>query len=203
MSIHERPALRPRYSIILAFFAYALLARVLPYVLHAAFGMKIERAYEVYPWNFSPLYALAIFGGTVLNRRLALALPLAVYFAGDVLIAAIMGTGWGFYPDQPFTYAAFLVLAGCGMPLRDRVGVLPVAAAGLGGSVAFFVVSNLGVWIAGGGLSRPRTPAGLAQCYIDALPFFMPTVASIAVFLPILYSPLVLARSPRLEARVA
>lgn len=203
MSPVPRVEYSPRVSVVTAFFVYALLMRVLPYVLHAAFGMEIERAREAYPWNFSPLYALAIFGGTVLDRRLALALPVAVYLAGDVLIAAIMGTEWGFYPDQPFTYVAFLALASCGMPLRHRIGVLPVAAAGLGGSAAFFAVSNLGVWLAGGGLSRPRTPAGLLQCFIDALPFFTPTLASIAVFLPILYSPLVLARSTRSAMQVA
>jgi hypothetical protein len=89
------------------------------------------------------------------------------------------------------------------MPLRHHLSVPRVAAAGLGGATAFFVVSNLGVWVAGGGLSRPRTPVGLLQCFIDALPFFTPTLASIAIFLPILYSPLVLARSSRPAVQVA
>jgi len=188
---------RPRPGVVALFFAYALVSRVLPYVLHTGFGMELVRAYEVYPWNFSPLYALAIFGGTVLDRRLAFALPVAVYLLGDLLIAAMMGPVWGFYSDQPFTYAGFLVLAACGMLLRNRLGVVQVAAAGIGGAVAFFLVSNFGTWLLGGGFVRPRTPAGLVQCYVDALPFFRPTLQSVIVFLPILYSPLVLARPSR------
>lgn len=197
MSGVEGSFLRPRPGVAALFFAYALASRVLPYVLHTVFGMELVRAYDVYPWNFSPLYALAIFGGTVLDRRLAFALPVAVYLLGDLLIAALMGFEWGFYADQPFTYAGFLVLAAFGMPLRGRRGAAQVAVVGIGGAVAFFLVSNFGTWLFGGGLARPMTPAGLAQCYVDALPFFRPTLLSVIVFLPILYSPLVLARSPR------
>lgn len=199
MTPYDRPTFRPRLPVVAAFLAYALLVRVLPYVLHVAFGMPVEWAYAAYPWNFSPLYALAIFGGTLLDRRVAFALPLAVYLAGDLLIAALMGGGWGFYADMPFTYAGFLALAASGTAVRGRLSVPSVAFAGLAGTTAFFVISNLGVWLAGGGFSRPRTPAGLIQCFTDALPFFTPTLVSVAVFLPILYSPLVVTRRPAIQ----
>ena len=45
-----------------------------------------------------------------------------------------------------------------------------MAGATLAGSVAFFVVSNFGVWECGA--LYPRTPAGLLACYTAALPFF-------------------------------
>jgi hypothetical protein len=47
---------------------------------------------------------------------------------------------------------------------------LRLAAASIAGSVLFFVVTNFGVWARDG--LYPHTLAGLANCYVAALPFF-------------------------------
>ncbi|HEX6985201.1 MAG TPA: DUF6580 family putative transport protein, partial [Planctomycetaceae bacterium] len=148
MNRHDFSALRPRLGILLALAGYAVAMRVLPYVLHVAAGMKIERAYDAYPWNFSPVFALAVFGGAVLSTRAALLLSLGIYAASDLLIAAIGGPQYGFYGfSQIFTYVGITAAACCGMPLRGRGGVLPVVTAGLAAPLAFFLVTNLGVWL--------------------------------------------------------
>ena len=188
---------RLRVAVFLAIVAGALAMRVLPYVLHTAFGMSIEYAYSVFPWNFSPLYAIAIFGGAHFSRRLAIVVPVVIFFISDLAIASLMETGWGSYRDQPFTYAAFAVLAMCGMPLRGERSIIDIAIAGLGGAILFFLISNFGVWLSGGGFYHPRTPVGLLLCYRDGLPFLAPTLASLALFLPVLFSPLVVARETR------
>ncbi len=185
---------RIRIPVLAAFVAYTLLMRVLPYVLHRGFGMNIEFSY-FYPWNFSAIYAIAIFGGAMLAARTAFLLPIVVFFISDVTIALLMGADWGSYRNQPITYAAFALLVLCGMPLRHRLSATRIATAGLGGAVLFFLVSNFGVWITGGGFSHPLTPAGLIACYRDGLPFFTLTLGSLAIFLPILFSPLVLTRT--------
>ena len=186
---------RVRIPVFAALIAYVFAMRVLPYILHRGFGMDVEYAYSAFPWNFSPIYAIAIFGGAFFTTRLALLLPIAVYFVSDMTIALLMGADWGFYRSQPITYAAFALLAACGMPLRERRSIAPIAVAGLGGAVMFFLVTNFGVWLVGGGLSHPKTPAGLMQCYVDGVPFFTRTLISQALFLPVLFSPLVLART--------
>ena len=198
-----RPAGReghiPRGSLMLAVALYALLMRIAPYLLHVGFGMTIERAYHVYPWNFSPLLAMALFSGSFLASRIAYLFPVCLYLISDVAIAVIQGGEWGFYSAQLFVYAALaaVVWAGQQIPRSWQPGLrlsslVPMATAGLGGTLLFFLVSNLGVWLTGGGWARPLTPVGLIACYVDALPFFTPTLISMALFVPLLYSPLCL-----------
>ncbi len=159
-------------------------------MLHETAGAPLRNAVAAYPWNFSPLFALAIFGGAAFSWRFAALAPLATLVIGDLLIAAVAGGEWGFYRDQAFTYLGFLVIVACGVSLRTRRDAARIALAGLGGSTAFFIVSNFGVWITGGGRSHPLTPSGLLMCFVDAIPFFAPTVLSMAIFLPLLFSPL-------------
>ncbi len=189
--------LRPRSAIIWAFFLYAFAVRVLPYVLHEMASGPLRNSSDVYPWNFSPLYALALFGGAAFSLRTAVAAPLATMVLGDLAIAAVSGGQWGYYPAQAFTYLAIVAVAACGLPLRARPQVGPIVFAGLGGATAFFIVSNLGVWLTRGGNVRPLTPSGLAMCFVDAIPFFGPTLLSMAVFLPLLFSPLAIKSESR------
>jgi hypothetical protein len=189
--------LHPRSAVVWAFFLYAFAVRVLPYVLHETVAGPLKNASDAYPWNFSPLYALALFGGAAFSMRIALAAPLATMVLGDLFIAAISGNQWGYYPAQAFTYIAILAVAVCGLPLRVLPQVGSIAWAGISGATAFFVVSNLGVWLTRGGYVRPLTPSGLAMCFADAIPFYGPTLLSMAVFLPVLFSPLVLRTESR------
>lgn len=190
MADFSRSTLRPRVPVLWAFFTYAFVVRVLPYVLHETAGAPLLDTFEAYPWNFSPLFALAIFGGAAFGWRLATFAPLATLVLGDLLIVAVSGGEWGFYSAQAFTYLAFLAVVACGVPLRVRPQATDVAIAGFGGATAFFVVSNFGVWITGGGNSHPLTPSGLLMCFADGIPFYGRTLLSMAVFLPLLFSPL-------------
>jgi len=55
-----------------------------------------------------------------------------------------------------------------------------------------FAVTNYGVWAFGN--SYPHSMAGLVDCYVRGLPLFRNTLISMAVFLPLLFSPIALTR---------
>jgi hypothetical protein len=57
--------------------------------------------------------------------------------------------------------------------------------------VLFFAVTNLGVWAIGA--LYPRTWAGLAECFVAAVPFFRNTLASDLLYSALLFGGLALA----------
>ena len=105
-------------------------------------------------------------------------------------VAALAATDYYltvFVFNYPFHISAYLVtwawyaaicLLGHGM-LQGKPSMLPVGAAVLASSTSFFVLSNFMVWI--GSTMYPHTVAGLATCYIAAIPFYANDVMSTAV----------------------
>jgi len=178
---------RPR--VFAAFLLLSVAVRLMPYVLHQ-FGMSIDPHTTVYPWNFSPLYAICIFGAAMFaDRRTALLLPLAALAVGDLGIGILAGdVAFAFYAEQPLVYLSYALLTATGLLLRENRSWLAIAGTGLLGAVVFFLVSNLGVWAFGQYHTYPLTFAGLLECYVAAIPFFRYTLVSMAVFLPVLFS---------------
>jgi hypothetical protein len=120
-----------------------------------------------HPPNFTPIGAMALFSGAYLARRgLAYAVPLAAMLLSDALI--------GFHSGMPFVYGSVALIVLIGQLGLRRVSSLTVVAASLMSSVLFFVVTNFGTWAVSG--MYPLTPAGLATCYVAAIPFFQNTV---------------------------
>ena len=137
--------------------------------------------------NFSPVAAIGLFAGATLGRRQAWLVPFAALVASDAII--------GFYhPMSMFwNYAGFAscLLLGSGMLARSRA-VPRLAGATVASSLAFFALSNFGMWASG---YYPRTLAGLGQCYAAGLPFFRNTFLSDALFTAALFGSLALLRS--------
>ena len=65
------------------------------------------------------------------------------------------------------------------------IPVLPLLAAGVAGASLFFLVSNAGVWLTQD--LYPASGAGLAACYVAALPFFHQTVLATLVYGALLF----------------
>jgi hypothetical protein len=148
-----------------------------------------------HPANFAPVGAAAVFAGRTLKPWMAIVLVAAAMFVGDVILARLYG-----YPVvtwvTPFVYVGFFVQALLGRLLRAKKG--GAIGAALGGSVAFFVLSNFGVWAAE--TMYPHTAAGLAACTMAAIPFFGGTLLSDIAWTLVLqaaYRPLAV----RLESR--
>jgi len=136
-----------------------------------------------HPPNFTPVTALALFGGACLPlRRQAFLVPLLALFLSDLVL--------GFHNQMPGIYLGMLLIAALGRRLRDRRRPAPIAGAALLGSGIFFLVSNFGVWAAG--TLYPRTGAGLAACFLAGVPFFGPTLLGDLVYTAALFGGLAL-----------
>lgn len=137
-----------------------------------------------HPPNFTPIAALALFGGaTFSDKRIAVLLPLAAMALSDV----ILGFSW----MTPVIYASFVLITCLGFLLRRQSGAARIAGASVAGAVLFFVVTNAAVWL-GGGL-YPKTLEGLGACYIAALPFFGNTLGSDLLYTALLFGVVALA----------
>lgn len=146
------------------------------------------------PPNFSPVEAVALFGGAYFaDRRLALLVPLAAMALSDLVI--------GFHNLLWLVYACVAVSTVLGFGLRGKVNVWRVAAYGVIGSTLFFLVTNFGVWL--GSTMYPQTFAGLIECYVAGIPFYKNTLGSTLFYSVILFGGFALLRQrlPQLRAQ--
>lgn len=150
-----------------------------------------------HPMNFTPVGALALFGGASFrSKRMALALPLVSLIAGDIFI--------GFHQLMPYVYASFLLSVAIGFWLRRNRSIVRVGGGVLAGAIQFFLLTNFALWAASIG-AYPRTPAGLAACYIAGIPDFWNTLAGDAFYAAVLFGGLALIehRFPALREQMA
>jgi hypothetical protein len=137
-----------------------------------------------HPWNFTPVGAMALFSGAMLrDRRLALLLPLATLFAGDLFI--------GLHKLIPVVYASFLLSVAIGRFLSENRTIIGIGGATLAGALQFFLLTNLGVWVFLG--TYPRTLTGLGACYLAGIPFFWNTLAGDGLYATLFFGGFALA----------
>ena len=188
--------MQPRATTLALLVLVALGFRVAPYLLQAL-GIPFDPTSTAYAWNFSPILPLAVFGAACYRGwGLSFLVPFGIYLAGDLGIWALTGRAdWAFYGVQPVVYLSLALVVCLGFLLRRRRTWLRIAGTGLASAVAFFLVSNFGVWALGDGTYYPHNAAGLIDCYVQAIPFFRNTLISMAIFLPLLFSRLALRRA--------
>src|SRR5262249_18175044 len=137
-----------------------------------------------HPWNFTPIGAMALFSGAVVrDRRVAFLFPLLALFLGGVFV--------GVSKLMLVVYASFAVNIAIGLWLRDRRTVGRISLATLAGAIQFFLVTNFAVWAYFD--TFPKTPVGLAACYLAALPLFWNTLAGDAAYAMLLFGGYALA----------
>ena len=119
--------------------------------------------------NFAPIAALALFGGTYLNKRYALVIPILVMLISDYFI--------GFYNlwIMLSVYGTFILIGLIGLWLKKHKTVPNVIGASLFGSIIFFLVTNFAVWAVPHSMYAHNLQ-GLLQSYIMGLPFFRNTI---------------------------
>ncbi len=171
------PVLAPwmRAALLFALIAAAAASRLLPH-----------------PPNFSPIEAIALFGGAYfLNRSWAVLAPLIAMFASDLLLGLMQGgIYWDYFRSAHFIaiYVCIALSAVLGFGLRGRVRSLRVLGYALAGSLLFFVVTNFAVWLTASDIiAHPACSAGLAACYVAAVPFFKWTVLGTLVYSALLF----------------
>lgn len=134
--------------------------------------------------NFSPVFGALLFGGAHLKGRDAIWYPVALLGASDVVLTTVvyrMSLGW----SQSITWLGFGLVAVIGCGLRKRETVARIAVAALAGPTAFFLISNLGVWL--GWRMYPATCDGLIACYVAALPFYRNSLLASLAYTTLLF----------------
>lgn len=150
-----------RYFVAFSLILMAALSRLLPH-----------------PPNVVPITALALFSGVYLQKKYAVAVPLAAMLVSDYFL----GFSWG----TPWVYGSFIVIGLGGLWLRNHRGVAQTIGASLLGSVLFYIITNFGVWVSSG--MYPPSASGLAECYVAAIPFFRNTVLGDLVYVGAMFS---------------
>ncbi len=131
--------LSKKQLVIIAFMLIAVLCRLLPHLP-----------------NFSPVTAIALFGGLYFsNKTMAYLVPLFIMALSDLFL--------GFHSISVVVYVAFLLVSFIGTQTKK-----PSVFTILLSSISFFVITNFGVWLIG----YPKTWTGLVECYTLAIPFF-------------------------------
>jgi len=133
-----------------------------------------------HPWNFTPLVAMALFGGAMLDKHLwALTATIGSLALGDVALGLFP------YDGIAWVYGAsgLVVLAGTWLKRRPTAAATAIAA--IGGGFLFYAITNFGVWA--GGQLYPRTLSGLADCYVAGLPFYRNQLAGDLVYTAVLF----------------
>jgi hypothetical protein len=188
MTDSRAPRFTPGPWLLAGLILVAALSRVLPH-----------------PPNFSPVEAIALFGGAYFaSRRIALLVPLLAMFASDLALAALHG---GLYRDY-FLGAGFWLVYACialstvlGFRMRGRVTGGRVLGYSLAGSMLFFALTNFGAWL--GSPMYPQTVAGLGAAYLAGIPFFQWTVLGTLFYAALLFGgfELLRRRLPALRAQ--
>lgn len=138
-----------------------------------------------HPYNFTPVGALALFGGAYFARKwAAFAVPLAAMVVSDVAMA-IVASNTEYLWSQPPTYLSFALIVCIGLLLRSRPGLLPIALAAVAAAVLHALITDFAVWALLG--FYPKTWSGLMACYAAGLPFFKNMLAGNLVFCGILF----------------
>ena len=160
-----------------------------------------------HPPNFSPVEAIALFGGAYfLSRSAAIIVPLVGMFLSDLVLGFVNG---GTYFEY-FTHAGFWLVYACialttlmGFNLRGRVSGARVLGYSLAGSVLFFLVTNFGTWATG--TMYPHNAQGLMAAYVAGIPFFQWTVLGTLFYSAVLFGGFALLRRrmPALRAQTA
>jgi len=147
-------------AIAITLLAIAVMSRIMPH-----------------PANFAPIAAIALFGGAILPRKLAITVPLLAMVISDLFI--------GLHPLIMFTWGTFALIALLSSAKFKSITPLAVLGSSAGASVLFYLVTNFGVWIEG--RLYAQTLSGLVQCYYNALPFFRNTLLGDVVFTSVLF----------------
>ena len=148
-----------------------------------------------HPVNFAPILAMALFGGTYLNKKTALWVPLLALIISDFFL--------GTYSPvlMLFVYASTLASGLLGLWLRNHKNLGNIVGTSLLSAVIFYLLSNFGVWMMPSGYIHNW--AGLVECYVLALPFFKNTVASNLIYTAVFFGTYELAQSLFRKRRLA
>ncbi|TSC92624.1 MAG: hypothetical protein CEN89_554 [Candidatus Berkelbacteria bacterium Licking1014_7] len=127
------------------------------------FGAALARLLP-HPANFTPIAAIALFGGRQFSKKISLIIPILALFASDAII--------GFYSIKIMlaVYLSFTTTVLLGWQLRKNFSISKMIGLGIISSIVFFLITNAAVWAFSGMYSVNFS--GLVLSYWYGLPFF-------------------------------
>jgi hypothetical protein len=147
------------------------------------------------PYGFAPQIAMALFGGSVIkDKKMSFLLPILSLFISDLIYELLYRNGLssigGFYDGQLINYILFAAITIVGFNLKKE-NVLDIIAGSLVGATAYFLLSNLTVWLSGGldinSVPYPKTALGFIDCIAAGLPFYKMSVYATLFFSAVLF----------------
>ena len=120
--------------------------------------------------NFTPVIALALFGGLYLGKTRGWVTPLLLMVISDLII--------GLHATVLFTWGSMVLIALLGYRMRIHKNVSTLLGTGFLAAVLFFLITNFGAWLA----MYPKTAEGFVSCYVAAIPFFRNSLLSTLVY---------------------
>ncbi len=144
--------------------------------------------------NFTPLGAMALFGGCYYQDKWkAYLMPLLTLWLTDIILNRFLFFHeWVFfYSGFAWVYASFALMVLIGHYIK-RVSVKSVLISAIAGAVVHWLVSDLGVWLGGGtdittGLPYTRDWHGILMCFYLAIPFMKNLLIGNLVFSAIFF----------------
>ena len=126
-----------------------------------------------HPPNFTPIIAVAILSGYFFKN---------IYVSFFVLFFTMLASDLfiGFYKNMIFVYLSLSIIVFIFFKIRKKINYKNLFIFGFLGSLIFFVISNLGVWLLGN--MYEKNLQGLIECYFLAIPFFKNTLFSTIIF---------------------
>jgi hypothetical protein len=144
-----------------------------------------------YPLNFSPVIAMALFGGAVIkDKKLAFALPLLAMLLSDFIFEITnIATGfWGW--GQLVGYGILALITVFGFNLK-KINVQNVTGFSIVSSLIFFLLSNTSVWIFDN-TTYAQNFGGWVNCLAAGIPFLKNGLAADLVYSALFFGGFVL-----------
>lgn len=180
--MHDTPRHRilcPRNGVLALMIAFAVGMRLLNYFVPGSL-----------PWNFTPVEAIALFGGAYfVDRRSAFAVPLLAMLLADLLIASVLPRAWigDWLGTLPAVYGCIALTVLAGRSLARRISATRVAGYAFGSAVLFFLVTNFATWLAAHSGAGAACTQSLSACYVAGIPFFRGTLGGTLAWSAILF----------------
>lgn len=166
---------------------------VLIFMIIAAATMRFVSYKYQFLSNFTPVGAIAIFGGAYFNDKLkAYLVPFAALFISDLIINYLYFSKLVWYSSSLWMYASFFAMVFFGSLIK-KVNFANIILASLGGVLIHWLLTDIEPWL--NGTLYAKGIMGYVESLIAAIPFEKNMILGDLVFGLILFGGFELAKS--------
>ena len=152
--------------------------------------------------HYTPVFAVLILTAMIFEKKF-MYIPFVGIFASDMLLEYFNYYEFSYLFSSLFFlnylsyFLVYLVISNDNYNQKDSYSSILCNTIfnTIFAPTLFFILSNFVVWVTAGGIFYPYTLSGLFYCYEMGLPFYKQHLISTMIFVPILFVPLMIARS--------